>query len=649
MLHREINIPNPGMRGSLHIGENSYTPAVGASCRYRAQSRIMKLTSSLLRKPIWPRPPWLQATLRALLLIFFVIVLMSALFRVAAPLLIQTTMVRSGMERAIAQWTGHDVTIEGASRIMFWPQPRIELERITVSKPEPDGVRILSRTAKLSAGFSLYQAILGKAEFNDFRLVGPEIYVRRDPTGRLDWVNDGQLSAATRDIAASDGKRPLDATLDVAVGDIAIENGRIEVQDVASGETWTATAIGGTVDWPRVSAPVTAQLDARIADQELQVRLSSRQPLLMLAGKPAPIDVGIASAILTGSFSGSADISTGGSITGSLELSVPDVAALASWVNFDGEELASVKQLSLSAQVETVEDAIRLDQMQALINGSAGSGSVEISSTPSGMGTLSGTLAFERLDLVALARSVAAITKHTNSRQPLTFRNLDLRISGQETVAGPLALSQTALGIMTRSGEARIDILDGQVEGGQVTGHLIGDGGIFSSGGTGRLVLSDADLTALWQRLGIRGPLPVGRGSIDLDMSFPGSPFSQGLSSLSGVLHITGGQGVLPDIEPETILQRVGSGAYSPLRNPGGEDFEYQRLDITAQLAGGVVWLETATVEGTDMTVKASGVVSSGDGGVALSVVVTDATSRGSSSRIFVGGTWADPVALEVR
>ena len=180
-----------------------------------------------------PRP--VRRGLRVVLLALLVVILLFGLFRAAAPFLVQTAVVRTGIERAIAQWTGHDVTIEGSPTIIFWPQPRIEVDRVTVSKASPDGVRLLSRTRKLSAEFSLYQALRGRAVFEDFRLIEPEIFVTRDEEGRLDWAEDGLLSEATRNVAASGPQRVLDPMLDRRVGDIAVENGRIEIEDAKSG------------------------------------------------------------------------------------------------------------------------------------------------------------------------------------------------------------------------------------------------------------------------------------------------------------------------------------------------------------------------------------------------------------------------------
>src|SRR6478752_6743572 len=66
-----------------------------------------------------------------------------SLFQIIAPFLISSTVVRESMERAVAEWTGHDVTIEGTPDIRFWPKPRITLREITIRKQTEGGERVL--------------------------------------------------------------------------------------------------------------------------------------------------------------------------------------------------------------------------------------------------------------------------------------------------------------------------------------------------------------------------------------------------------------------------------------------------------------------------------------------------------------------------
>jgi AsmA protein len=608
---------------------------------------MSKASRSILERSAGYLPAGRKRVLRVLLAVVVVAILLFGLFRVTAPFLIQAAVMRSGIERAIAEWTGHDVTIEGSPSITFWPQARIEVSRITVSKAGPEGVRVISRTASLSAAFSLYQAVLGRAVFRDFQLVEPEIFVVRDQDGRLDLTNDGLLSAATRSMAASGAQEPLEPALDSRVGNVTLVNGRIEIKDAGSGDTFRAAAINGTIHWPRLSSALEAQVTAQINGRILQLSLTSPQPLALLAGRSAPLEGSLASDVLSGRFDGTANIAEYGFVSGDLGLSVPDVALLLDWVGAVPAPLAPIRQASLSAQVLTTGETVRFDQMQLSLNGSAGRGVVDLLLSE-GTPRLTGTLAFERLDLAGLLGMVSAAPQDGSGASFSMPLNLDLRISGEEAAAGPMMLSDMAISIMTTSTEARIDILDGSLGGGRITGQLIGDSGSFASGSRARLFLRNADLGELSARLGLARPFPLARGSIEASFSSPGPLGAIALDRIEGSLEVTTGPGTLPDADPTVILQRVGDRSYSPLFNPGGEDFGYERLELEASLSGGVAELKHATIESPAARVTMMGIIDYRDGGLALSMGIGAPSEGLIAESLFVGGTWTDPVAVKV-
>src|SRR5690606_29043351 len=291
------------------------------------------------------RSSWRRAR-RPLLITVFLTAAFVAAVQVAPPMLISITVVRRAMEQAVAEWTGHDVTIDGPPSITFWPQPRIEVTRLTISKPTSTGPRVLGRAGKLSANFSLFQSILGHPTFDDFHLVDPEVFIVRDKNGRLDWANDGLLSAAVRNVSAPDAStQALDRSLDASIGDITIENGRIELTDQASGRVWRMTAIAADLDWPRLSREASVEGNAHFNGQTLRFSLSSSQPLLLLSGRSAPLAGNVNSDLLSVRLAGHASLSNYAYISGDLALAVPDLSALFAWSGIDFSGAKTLKQL----------------------------------------------------------------------------------------------------------------------------------------------------------------------------------------------------------------------------------------------------------------------------------------------------------------
>jgi AsmA protein len=82
------------------------------------------------------RLPAIARTTGAVLLTLLIVF---AAFRVTAPFLISSALVRSGIEDALSKWTGYRAEIEGTPTLDFWPTPRITLNQVTIRQPNAAG------------------------------------------------------------------------------------------------------------------------------------------------------------------------------------------------------------------------------------------------------------------------------------------------------------------------------------------------------------------------------------------------------------------------------------------------------------------------------------------------------------------------------
>lgn len=591
--------------------------------------------------------PLHRRLLRILLLAVTGVLAVLVAVQLAAPLLISTPIVRNGMEQALAEWTGDQVTIDGAPTIRFLPVPRIEVSRVAITKPTSDGIRVLARISRLSANFSLYQALQGRIAFRNFELVEPEFFVLRDATGRLDWADEGLLSAAASNAAIAEGNLTLDPKLDPRVGDVTIENGRVEIDDSATGQIWRAAGMTGRVQWPRLSQPASFQLSAQVGGRSLQLSGSSPQPLMLLSGRNAPFEGRFSSDIMSARFNGTANLANYAAVSGDVEIAIADAPTALAWTGVTLPGLEQLKQFSLSARLLTTAETLRFDALDLSFNETEADGVLDLAMPAGRPPRLTGTLAFERLNLPAL---YSAITPSGDTHSELTKGlDLDLRISGQEMSFGPLLLTQTALGIMNEGGQSRIDIVDGTLEGGRLTSQMVTSNSGPDVQGNVRIALHDANLQSVLQKLEISGPLPQTRGSIELSFKPGRQGFSVDWRDAEGLIRITTGAGTLPDLDPAAILQRVGELNYQPLQNPDGQDFGYQKLDVTAAFKDGTAEIQSGVIESTSTKVVLAGLVPFVDGGLALSARIASVTEPGSDRVLFIGGSTSKPVAIAVR
>ena len=575
-----------------------------------------------------------------------------SLFQLVAPFLISSTVVRESMERAVAEWTGHDVEIDGTPDIRFWPEPRITLREITIRKQAEDGERVLGRVARLSASFDLLQALVGQPEFKDFRLTDPEIYVLREADGRLDWANDGLLSRAVRDVQPDGSGQVLAADDDARMGDVRISNGLFEVSDVVSGRITRLQSINGTLDWPWLSRRLELKADANFNGKALTLDMSSTQPLLLLSGKSGNLSGTMTSVLFHGQFQGVANLAANAFLSGDAELTVPDLAAAMNWagMNFTGVE--RLKSFSLKTRLVTNDSILRFDNLSLGLNDAKATGILDLMLLPDRPARLTGTLAFDRMDLSAALAAIAprALGDTSRTSGQLADLELDLRLSAQQAMLGRFMLSEAAVSVMNVGDQSRIDIADSDFETGRLTGRIATVKGGTAGAVALRLAIQDADFGNIVKELGLAGPLPAARGSLDLSLDIDRPLEPEAWRNAKGALRFRAERGSLSGVNLAGIRQLAAQKPYFPLSDAGSGSLEFDHIDISANLADGSADIREGRITGATETLTLSGVIPYINNSLALSATVaTVAAAAGTPPlMVFIGGSWPNPVIWPV-
>ncbi|WP_162894713.1 AsmA family protein [Rhizobium terrae] len=614
-------------------------------------SGIGKLREKLSRplRPLWG---WHS---RRLLIGGLAALCLFVLYQVIAPFLISSTVVRESMERAVAEWTGHDVSIEGAPDIRFWPEPRITLRDITIRKQSEGTERLLGRVSRLSASFDLFEAVIGQPEFKDFRLTDPEIYFLREADGRLSWANDGRLSRAVKDVRPEANGQSLSVEDEAPIGNVSISNGAFEINDAASGHVTRFSAINGTLDWPWLSRGLGMKAEALLNGRKVVFDVGSTQPLLLLSGRSGNLSGSVASDLFIGRFSGVANFAAHAFLSGDAELSVPDLSAAITWsgISFSGAE--RLKSLSLAARLVTNENALRFENLSLGLDNAKATGILDLLLPPGRLPRLTGTLAFDQVDFSALLAAVAPRAAGDPPRKLRAGLELDLRLSAQQAMLGPFQLSEAAVSVMNVGDQSRVDILDSDFETGRLTGRIATTKN--GSGGAGiafRLAVQDADFGTIFKHLALAGPLPLARGSLDLSLDIDRPLTTPAWRDAKGTIHFRTGQGTLSGVDLAGIRRLAGTRPYFTLGEAGGNDLPFDSIDISAHLANGSADIREGRMVTPGETLSLSGVVPYANNSMALSASiqpkVQDAAKGGSAAPliVFVGGSWPDPVIWPV-
>ncbi len=602
---------------------------------------------------------WLPAVARTTGIILLTILILFAVFRATAPFLISSGLVRSGIERVLSEWTGYRAQIEGDPTLDFWPTPRVTLNQVTIREPTRNG-KVLGHVDSLSADFSLWSAIRGHAHFHEFHFLRPILYIRRDENGLIDWTNEGRLSKAIEQAEASSGEGlEMRKDQDAAIGMLTIEDGSIEMTDERSGNVYKLNAVNADISWPRLSQAMTAVILARFNDQDIKLNFNSTQPLLFFAGKNVDTKTSFISPLISWTYAGIASISDFSALSGNLELSVPNVPSFLAWSGQHLPAADTLKNVSLSADIAAIDNGLRFNNLNFKVNDSAGSGIMDLNYTSTGKPKVSGTLAFDQMNLnpflaafsVRLAAETA-IDAFLNGN-PLQRLDLDMRLSSNKASLGPFQFENIGASLLVAGGKAKFDIGDSSFEGGSLTAHLEVAPGDFDGGGKLQISIRNADFGGLFTRLKLIGPLPMpSSGSLDLALSTSKPIWVATLSDVAGTMHFTSAAGSFRQFDISTFRTLAAEKAFFRMSDIASSSFDFDSINVDASFAKGSAEVKDASITGRNETVTLNGVVPFRTNGLALSGAI-EATSPSDAGELpmlpfFIGGTWPNPVVSPV-
>ncbi|KRB49762.1 cell envelope biogenesis protein AsmA [Rhizobium sp. Root708] len=604
------------------------------------------------RKKLKPASRWLPGIARLATVVLLVALTVFVSLRVAGPYLISTSMVRSGIEDALSKWIGYNAEIAGRPVVEFWPTPRITLSQISV-RQKSDEKKLLGTIESLSAEFNLIDAIRGKASFHEFHLLRPNLQLTREKSGMIDWTNEGQLAKAINAASSDGNQEKLDPKLDARVGTITVEDGTLDVTDVASGKSYHFEGVTADVSWTKLSAPVSAVLIARTNGLDLKLDFSSPSPLLVFGGKRAPLTASLASNLLTARFDGDGSITHLLGYSGSMAVTIPNLPALLTWADRSLPGVATLKAFSIESDMVSADNGFRFNNVSLGMNGASATGAMDVTFMPGKRPKLGGTLAFDEMNFRSLFDAFALRLAAGEAGGPpdggaLQQLDLDLRFSARRADIAPFELTNVGAGIIVSSNEAKFDIGDSQFEGGSLTAHLEATRGDFDGGGKLQLSIGGADFANLIERLQLKGPLPLTTGSLDLSVRTALPLWKAGPADVTGTIGFHALAGSLPGFDAEAIRSKAATGEFFDLSAVSHRSFAFDKFDISADLADGVATIRTAVIDGPVETIGLTGVIPYKSSGLALSGTIGATQPSASESfpslPFFVGGSWPDPV-----
>ncbi|MBE1438215.1 AsmA protein [Agrobacterium vitis] len=595
---------------------------------------------------------------RLLRLAVIVIVVSLGLFvasRIAAPYIVSSSLVRGSMEKVIGRWSGHKVQIGGTPELQFWPQPKITLAHLTVTRIVSDGPAdndpVLAKIDQLSATFGLLDAVMGHPTFDNFILTRPTVHLHRDRQGRIDWSNGGPLTKAIAHVTeTANGGQSLAAEDDGTIGSLSIENGRLDITDDTLGRKILIDGIFAQVTWPRMSSPLKGSANMLVGGVATQMDFSSAQPLLLMGGHVGQASLSVSAPAIKGSFNGKTSLMPARFASGQINIALSDVAGFLAWTGAELPGTEALHTASVKATITAEADRLRLENLALSANETSATGLVDITQGKSGKPKVSGTLAFEHMDIptfLAAFSLSAPDTKAVSGKSGLlNWLEFDLTLSARRASLAQFSLTDMGASVLATDGAMVFDIGDSTLAGGTMTGHLEGKNGGFEDGAHLDLSITDADLSDLENRLGLNGPLPLGPGSLTVSASTKRPIWQTRPTDITGNLKLTVGPGRMTGVNLAGIQSLAASRFFFKLQDAGKGDLPFNTLSVTAELADGAINISRGDLSGETLSSTFTGIIPYVFKGLALSTDIQPLSATGTPAadpmRLFIAGSWPD-------
>lgn len=595
------------------------------------------MSTSWARKGVW--------ILGALLVLAILIV-------AGLPLLASTQIVRDSIAYQMSAWSGYRVRLDEAADIRVWPTFRAVLNGVTLADWDETNPHPVLEAERVEIDLSALAALRGEVVFTEMQLIRPVLRLTQED-GRLhlpqphSWGRLARSVATARTVIAAQPANPdLAALPSDTVGEVEFSQGRV-VTGAGENQTDVISSLTGVFDWPALNRSASLSATGIWRGESVSLTASSSQPLILLGGGNAPIDLSLEAAPTTASFKGVASISAEGFADGQFSLSAPSFNRLMEWIGVQPLSTTRVGAANMTARVSGSTSRLKFEDASLGLENSTGTGLLDLSFS-NGRPNVIGTLAFDRLDLRALLNTFSPFPASEQKRtfSPSGF-DFDLRFSATSANFGNIELTDVATAAKAKDGFATFDISDATAFGGTVQAGVRAEQAARTNAVEIRVLGEDIEAGQFASALGFKGFAPQALSSFSVVLNGSGTDLDTVLETADGTVALTLGKGSIPGLDLNTFLKLSEEGDFFPLSALGEGSLPIENATVKATLSKGVAEIESAEALSGQYRISVDGLVPVASRGLAL--YGTLASPDGADSRLktplmfFVGGTWGAP------
>lgn len=608
-----------------------------------------------------------------LLLFFFLIVILIAWIFI--PSIVSTDLVKQRFELAISQSIGQKVTFESEPKITLWPNANISLGAVMVGKDDVNIEESLLVADSVSADMSLFSVLFGEPSFSNYKIVRPTVQLEIYPDGSSNWLPSSNIlgellnsnisskifSQSSNPVVSASTEGPFTSTL-FDFQNLEVESGTLLLITDPGNEPEKISSINGQITRSNFTNLLTTDFEAIIRGEKINLNVSDLDIIRLINGEAVKTEIALKSDLVNFSYNGEIQASDKLFVKGKLTLDTPSVRRTIEWSGSQIKPGAALGSVDLQADVTGVLTDAKFEDLIVRIGDNRGIGILDYSIEDDGPPVLSGTLAFNTLDIESFLRAFTPLPKssdeiaNTIDTRFLKQLGLDLRLSAQSANFGPVDMSNLAAAVQVNREDATFNVGDATAYGGRLIGKIsISDKGI-DGGGEISISARDVDFDEFFDTLELEGPLPRGTGDLDMKFVSERPLWATDVANIRGGFSITLRDGFVPGIDLDQITKLGSERQFFNLSDISNGNLNFETTDVEVDIDGGIASLKKANMISGDEQITLNGIIPFAKGSLALQGRIngkpTETKPVGSETinssinifSFFIGGSWPNPI-----
>lgn len=586
------------------------------------------------------------------LLVSLGLILVASVYVITGPALLKKKTISTIVTQNLRDWTGAAVSVNGPTRLRYFPRPRIEIRRVNIA-----GIKRLPlitdlEAAKIEVELSLWSLISGTPVIDRVTLVEPQI-----------TSNSTSASTATQPASL------VHALASAPFDQIRLVEGSVEV--TSPERTGTLTNITANIDLKGAAGAHSSEGTFTWRKQPVSFRYSAEALSKVADAATMPITVMLDSDLFSAEIEGNAVIAEGVRVTGNLDLEIPNLPNYARWMGILVPDDPKQGRFAADGTFSWEGRRIGFDEGTFDLDGSRALGAMAIE-IGGPRPQIEGTLALQKLDLTryfeteepaAASKKFEAGKEKAPKSVELDFPilhhiNIDLRISTTQLTAGPLKLGQSAISFSLKSGKLMADLAVFDVCEGNANARLEFDATVPDS--AFRLTGGMAGISTK-SCLEIFTPESSLEGAADIsaDVTSKGRTAKELFDALNGKVHLAMGEGQA-DIDIPKLIVKLRDGPAAGWDAARGSATSFVSLDGAFLLRHGGVYTDSLKVDLGKSLIKGDGTIDLNSKALDIRLRMTDRTAitanppqispddqkpePRATGAIIVKGSWSEPV-----